>query len=131
MRYRLTNKLLEIMLITATCVALADSEEQTIGTIAQTITKSFKGIGELILSVAFVAGLCFGVAALFKFKQHKDNPTQVPVGTPVAMMAISAALVFLPSFYNPLGATMGVKDAGGFQGAGLKALPGVDRSKYA
>ena len=36
--------------------------------------------------------------AIFKFKQHKDNPTQVPVGTPVAMLAISAALVFLPGF---------------------------------
>lgn len=102
----------------------AFAEETTIGTIATTVTGSFNAIGSLILGIAFVAGLGFGVAAIFKFKQHKDNPTQVPVGTPVAMMAISAALVFLPGFYNPLGATMGLSGtAGGFEG-GTTALPG-------
>ena len=105
--------------------AAGGSSKQTIGSIATTITESFEGIGKLILSIAFVAGLGFGVAAIFKFKQHKDNPTQVPVGTPVAMLGISAALVFLPSFYDPLGATMGVGTAGGFEGGGASGLPGA------
>jgi intracellular multiplication protein IcmD len=32
-----------------------------------------------------------------KFKQHKDNPTQTPIGTPIALVFIAAALLFLPS----------------------------------
>lgn len=115
----------KVMLVSflSTAVFAAD-DKTTIGTIAKNVTGSFQEIGQLILGIAFVAGLGFGVAAIFKFKQHKDNPTQVPVGTPVAMMAISAALVFLPGFYNPLGNTMGVEgSAGGFEG-GTSALPG-------
>ena len=104
--------------------AIAEEKTKTIGTMASTISESFEAIGKMILGIAMVAGLGFGVAAIFKFKQHKDNPTQVPVGTPVAMLAISAALVFLPSLYSPLGATMGVEATGGFQGGGTDVLPG-------
>ena len=99
---------------------------KTIGKMAEKVSSTFEAIGQMIIGIAFVAGLGFGVAAIFKFKQHKDNPTQVPVGTPVAMMAISAALVFLPGFYDPLGGTMGLKseDGGGFKGQGSSVLPG-------
>ena len=92
----------------------------TVGTIASKITESFTNIGKLIFSIAYVAGLGFGVAAIFKFKQHKDNPTQVPIGTPIALIAMSSALVFLPGFYKPLGTTMGIDAAaaGGFTGGG-------------
>ena len=87
-----------------------------IGLIAHNITQSFSDIGKLIFSIAYVAGLGFGVAAIFKFKQHKDNPTQVPIGTPIALIAISSALVFLPGFYKPLGKTMGLESsASGFE----------------
>ncbi len=104
-------------------VAVAEDDKTTIGSMATSISESFEAIGKMILGIAMVAGLGFGVAAIFKFKQHKDNPTQVPVGTPVAMLAISAALVFLPSLYSPLGATMGVESSGGFEGEGTNALP--------
>ena len=30
-----------------------------------------------------VAGLIFFVASVFTFKQHRDNPTQVPIGKPI------------------------------------------------
>jgi hypothetical protein len=38
-----------------------------------------------------------------KFKQHKDNPTQVPVGTPVSMIVMGASLMFAGNFITPLG----------------------------
>ena len=110
----------------STTPAPAAGETKTIGGIASKITESFKNIGKLIFSIAYVAGLGFGVAAIFKFKQHKDNPTQVPIGTPIALIAISSALVFLPGFYSPLGKTMGLEDtAGGFTGGGVTNLPGT------
>ncbi len=41
-----------------------------------------------------------------KFKQHKDNPTQIPIGTPIALIFIGAALLFLPSILSVTGNTM-------------------------
>lgn len=100
----------------------------TIGDLATNITGSFGGLTQLMVGTAYVAGIGFGVAAVFKFKQHKDNPTQVPIGTPITMLAISAALVFLPGVYSPLGSTIfgpdSTGEAGGNTGAGASAIPG-------
>ena len=43
------------------------------------------------------------VLAVFNFKQHKDNPTQTPVGMPIALVAVAAALLFLPSIIGVAG----------------------------
>jgi intracellular multiplication protein IcmD len=101
----------------------------TIGTIATNITGSFTALGKLILAIAFVGGLGFVMAAIFKFKQHKDNPTQIPLGTPIAMLAIGIVLMFLPGIIAPAGATLfgadAGKAAGGFTGdTGVANLPG-------
>ena len=101
--------------------------DKDIGDIAETITSSFKQIGQLILAIAFIAGLGFTMASIFKFKQHKDNPTQIPLGTPIALLAIGIALIFLPGIIRPAGKTLfGETEAtaGGFTGGGVSALPG-------
>ena len=97
----------------------------TIGTLAYNVTGSFAQIGSLMMGVAYVAGLGFGISAIFKFKQHKDNPTQIPIGTPFALLAVSVVLMFLPSIYAPAGATVfgGSSTGGGFTGAGASSLP--------
>jgi intracellular multiplication protein IcmD len=59
-----------------------------------------------MLGIAFVAGLGFVIASLFKFKQHKDNPTQIPLGTPLALFAIGVILVFLSALFEPAGKTL-------------------------
>lgn len=102
---------------------------ETIGTIAARITQSFTSLGQLILAIAFVGGLGFTMAAIFKFKQHKDNPTQIPLGTPIAMLAIGIVLMFLPGIITPAGTTLfgsnASSSAGGLTGqAGLATLPG-------
>jgi intracellular multiplication protein IcmD len=98
-----------------------------IGLIASNITGSFESIGRLILAVAFLGGIGFIMAAIFKFKQHKDNPTQVPLGTPIAMLVIGAFLVFMPGIVGPAGSTIfgASPTAGGFSGAGVSIIPGV------
>ena len=55
-----------------------------------------------------------------KFKAHKDNPTQIPVGTPVALMFVAAALIFLPSMFEVAGGTL-FGSAGG-SSAGVTGL---------
>ena len=81
-----------------------------------------------MISTAYVAGIGFGIAAIFKFKQHKDNPTQIPIGTPFALLGVSVMLVFLPGLYNPLGQTVygkGGGTVGGFTGAGATEIGGA------
>jgi hypothetical protein len=67
---------------------------------------SAAGVGEAITGGSYVAGLAFAVGDVMKFKQHKDNPTQVPIGTPIALVAIGATLLFLPSILSVEGYTM-------------------------
>ena len=55
----------------------------------------------MIKTLAYVVGLGMLLADLFKFKQHKDNPTQVPIGTPAMIMGIGAAMVFLVPLTTP------------------------------
>lgn len=79
---------------------------QNLGNVATTITGSFKEVSKLITAGSYLAGLGFSVGAIMKFKQHKDNPTQIPIGTPIALVFIAAALLFLPSILGVTGSTM-------------------------
>ncbi|HHT0595041.1 TPA: type IV secretion protein IcmD [Legionella anisa] len=84
----------------------AAAEVVSLGAMAETITGSFTSLAKLITAGAYLAGLGFSIGAIMKFKQHKDNPTQIPIGTPIALVFISAALLFLPSILGVTGTTM-------------------------
>ncbi len=88
----------------------------TLGGMASSITGSFESLTKLITAASYLAGLAFAIGAIMKFKQHKDNPTQITIGTPVALVFIAAALLFLPSILDVAGATM-------FGGSGEVAGP--------
>ncbi len=91
----------------APTAATTSSESPTsIGDIAESITSSFTNLTKLITAGSYLAGLGFSIGAVMKFKQHKDNPTQVPIGTPVALVFVAAALLFLPSILDVAGQTM-------------------------
>ena len=100
--------LASLMMGTSTLLyAQASTTSETgIAGIANSVSSNLSAVAKLISQVAFVAGLGFFVSAVFKFKQHKDNPTQVPIGTPMSMLAISAALMFMGNFITPLGQTL-------------------------
>ena len=106
------------------------AEDKTLGSMAGLLVGQFTEIGALMIGTAYIAGIGFGISAIFKFKQHKDNPTQVPVGTPFALLAISVLLVFLPSIYKPAGQSIfGTGDdlvGGSTEGTGLTGIPGSE-----
>jgi len=77
-----------------------DSSGMTIGDMAESITDSFTDLTKLITAASYLAGLAFSIGATMKFKQHKDNPTQIPIGTPIALVFIAAALLFLSSILD-------------------------------
>ncbi|MGC6403629.1 MAG: hypothetical protein ACON5A_00115 [Candidatus Comchoanobacterales bacterium] len=66
----------------------------------------------LIGSLALVAGLILFVGGIFTFKQHRDNPTQVPIGKPITQLCLSIVLIFMGNLLAPIATTLfGVNDA--------------------
>lgn len=93
-----------LMVIFPVCgMVLAATPVRTIGEMAELITQSFSSLAKLITAVSYVGGIGFALGAIMKFKQHKDNPTQIPVGTPIAMLFIASALLFFPSVLTMTG----------------------------
>lgn len=89
-----------------------------IGGIAGQAKKSLTNIAYLITAGAYVGGMGFGVGAIAKFKAHKDNPTQVPISQPIALLFVAAALIFIPSVFKSTGGTLfgGSGQIGGVSG---------------
>ncbi len=83
-----------------------DASAITIGNMASSLYGTFTKIGLAITGGSYVAGLAFAIGAIMKFKQHKDNPTQITIGTPISLVFIAAALLFLPSIMSVAGFTM-------------------------
>ena len=77
-----------------------------LGNMASGVTNAFGSITKLVTGGCYVAGLAFAVTAILQFKQHKDNPTQVTIGKPIALVFIAAALLFMPSILSVAGYTM-------------------------
>ena len=113
MKFKLLSKFnYKYWLINGICFALVvlvtmnAHASLTLGLMASKITGSFTQLTKLITAGSYLAGLGFSIGAIMKFKQHKDNPTQIPIGTPIALVFIAAALLFLPSILSITGQTM-------------------------
>jgi hypothetical protein len=52
----------------------------------------------------------------------KDNPTQIPISKPIALLFVAAALIFVPSVFKSTGATL-------FGDGASQAVEGVDGFK--
>lgn len=107
------KSILWALAITCMCVGTAAFAVSGIGGIAQTATGNLANIAKLITGASYVAGMAFAVGAIVKFKAHKDNPTQIPIGTPIALLFVGAALIFAPSVFKASGSTL-------FGGSGVK-----------
>ena len=98
--------LLSTLLFMGSAFASSDPEPvaaATLTDIATNITSIFPSFVELVVAICYVAGIGFAAAGVMKFKQHKDNPTQVPLGGPVAMIFIAAALIYIPTLIQATG----------------------------
>lgn len=87
-------------------LAATDASEKGLGAVAKRVTGALPEITRLIMGISYVAGVGFAVAGIIKFKQHKDNPAQVPLGGPIAMIFIAAALIYLPTIIESAGETI-------------------------
>jgi hypothetical protein len=68
--------------------------------VAASITTTFGNLPELLTASSYAAGLGFAIGGTLKFKQQQDNPTQIPIATPIALLYVAAALIFLPTTFG-------------------------------
>ena len=81
-----------------------------------------------MMGISYVAGIGFFIGAIFKFKQHKDNPTQIPMGTPIALLMIAMSLLFMPYLIKASGGTFAGDEAESFIGTPSgDRLPGASQ----
>lgn len=96
-------------IITLVCLLMgpaAMAQISGVGSVAANVTSNIGDIARLITAASYVAGMAFAVGAIVKFKAHKDNPTQIPIGTPIALLFIGAALIFMPTVFRVSGQTL-------------------------
>lgn len=108
MKYRNIFKWAGILLVSGLLFYSVDASAQSknLSSIATNLTGTFGALAQLITAISYIAGMGFGLASIMKFKAHKDNPTQIPIGTPVALLFIAAALMFLPTLFGVAGTTI-------------------------
>jgi intracellular multiplication protein IcmD len=110
------------LLVFVGCVALMAATGSlfagtTLGNMASGVTGAFSSITKMVTGGCYIAGLAFSVTAILQFKQHKDNPTQVTIGKPIALVFIAAALLFMPSILSVAGYTMFGSSGGNVAGS--------------
>lgn len=91
---------------TFAAMSVVHAKVSTLGGVASSISSSFVQITKLITGGSYLAGIAFSIGAIMKFKMHKDNPQQTTIGTPIALLFIAAALLFLPSVLSVTGSTI-------------------------
>jgi intracellular multiplication protein IcmD len=87
-------------------LAFSSASGTGIGAVASNVRGNLANIAYLITAGSYVAGMGFGVGAVVKFKAHKDNPTQIPIGMPIALLFVAAALLFIPTVFKTTGSTL-------------------------
>jgi len=106
MKKKLILGILAISCLSIAAVSFAALSGANISTVADNVRKSMSALAKLITAASYVIGMAMAVAAIVKFKAYKDAPTQVPLGTPIAMLFIGAALIFIPTIFAVGGGTL-------------------------
>ena len=96
-------------------------DAQDIGQLAGNIQGSLGAIETMIIAVCYIGGIAFAGAAIMKFKQYKDNPQQMTLGQPIALIFIAAALIWMPQIVKTTGQTVfkSTEGAGGVDSTGV------------
>lgn len=121
MRYK---KCVKSLLIGFLIICAASVFAESISDIADRLAGNFTSLVKLLLGGAYLGGFALVIAAIYKFKQHKDNPQQVPMGTPITILLVGVALIFLPSIIQPAGQSLFGEEAalGGIEGSGFESI---------
>jgi intracellular multiplication protein IcmD len=94
------------LLLTEAAFAASTAPSYSLGQISDNLIISIGGLAQLITSGCYVIGFGFGVAAILKFKGHRDNPSQVTIGQPITLCILALAFIFMPMLFIISGDTI-------------------------
>ena len=72
------------------------SEVEGIGRqLEEVATENFGDIVLFMTGLAYVFGVLFAVLAIYKFREHKDNPSQIKLGSCVLATFVAVSLLYI------------------------------------
>ncbi len=74
----------------------SDTTAMSLSAISDNISGSVDEIAVILNAICTIAGVGFVIAGIFKFQQHRNNPTQHTVWHAIAPILIGVALGILP-----------------------------------
>jgi len=109
-------------LITGTATA---APAQDLQAIADNVQKTVGIVSRMLVTISLMAGIGFIMALFFKFHQHKQNPTQVPISQGITLLLIGSAMVVFPYLLQPLsGAIFGDGSVSKLDGQAIQTIIG-------
>ena len=78
-------------------------EHPQVGGVVHKFNGMFTLLDRMINAGVYIAGIFFAIAAIFRFKEHRNNPSQIPISIPLALGVLAGALLFLPMLGNLTG----------------------------
>ncbi len=100
MQYR---KWFVIFAFAAICIVGCSGDafaQQKMGALFKNMQASWGSFQNLLSTVAWLSGAFLGTAAIFKFKDHVDNPAQTPLSMGVKRMIAGGMMLSLPFSLN-------------------------------
>ena len=68
----------------------------TIGGVGENLAGVASGVYILIYKICYIVGTAMLVGSLLRFKEHRDNPQQVPLNQPFTLLLMGFAIVAIP-----------------------------------
>lgn len=94
--------------------------------IASHIDNATKSLISIVADISVLAGIGFVVAAFMKFRQHSQNPQQVPMGQAIIPLIVGIMLGILPTIIKISQNTLtGTSSGVQIGGSGLKSQFGA------
>jgi len=76
------------------------------GTMFTNLATALGPAATFITGASYVAGVGFGVAALIGFKNHSENPQQIPMKQPMVKAVVAVCLVYFGYFLSSAAGTL-------------------------
>jgi len=85
---------------------LAIGTSGDLSSIATSLTTQITTLANVLIIVAYVAGIGFALGGIMLFKSHKENAQQTPLSKCIIYIVIGACLLFLPTLISSTGTTI-------------------------
>ena len=85
----------------------------TVGDASQWLMGPINGLGKVFGYMCLVGGIGMILGAFLQYRAHRDNPSQVRLGTPVFLLIVGIILIILPYIGLLTGYTHAIIYSGG------------------